>query len=172
MEVRLEGEGVTRTLAQLVGRLAGLRRGDCYLVRGPVGAGKSVFCRALVQTLLRDPDLVVPSPTFTFVNAYDAPEAGLTLHHFDLYRLEGLEEGKRRLIGLDAALAGGVTIVEWPEYLGAREGPENYLEIALEGAGGGAEEGHVRRAALTASGARWAEVAAGIRALLEGGGRT
>jgi len=58
----------------LAGRIAALLRpGDAVLLEGPLGAGKSALARALLRTLLADPALEVPSPSYTLVQLYDAP---------------------------------------------------------------------------------------------------
>ena len=60
------------------------RAEDIILLNGGVGAGKSYFCRALIQSVLQyDEDIL--SPTFTLVQQYDT-EIG-ELWHADLYRL-------------------------------------------------------------------------------------
>lgn len=91
-----------------------LRPGTVLLLRGNLGSGKTVFARALIRTLSADPDLEVPSPTFTLAQTYDTP-AG-PLWHFDLYRLKDPEEVYE--IGWEVALEEGIVIVEWPERLG------------------------------------------------------
>jgi tRNA threonylcarbamoyladenosine biosynthesis protein TsaE len=65
--------------------------------------------------------------------------------HFDLYRIEAPEEAWE--LGLDEALAEGVTLIEWPEKLGALL-PADRLDVAL--ASGAAPE--VRTATLAAHG--------------------
>ena len=76
--------------AQLAARIAGaLRPGDCLLLDGVIGAGKTHFARHLIQSLMEEPE-DVPSPTFTLVQTYDVP-AG-ELWHTDLYRLSSLDE--------------------------------------------------------------------------------
>jgi tRNA threonylcarbamoyladenosine biosynthesis protein TsaE len=101
-------EAMARTLA------ATLRAGDVLFLRGPLGMGKSVFARALIRTLCADPDMEVPSPTFTLVQTYDTPLA--PLWHFDLYRLEDPDEIWE--LGWEDARSGPIILVEWPERLG------------------------------------------------------
>lgn len=65
---------------QLATSLAGLAQpGDAILLSGPLGAGKSVFARAFLRAFCADSTLEVPSPTYTLVQAYDAPVA--TVYH-------------------------------------------------------------------------------------------
>ena len=55
-------------------RLAGfLRAGDLVTLSGDLGVGKSTFARAVVRHLARDPELEVPSPTFTLMQLYQTP---------------------------------------------------------------------------------------------------
>lgn len=108
-----------------------LRAGDVLFLRGDLGAGKTAFARALIRAMTGQPDLAVPSPTFTLVQTYDTP-AG-PLWHFDLYRLKSAEEIFE--IGWEEALGGAIMIVEWPERLGDDDGgglaPRDRLEIVL-----------------------------------------
>jgi tRNA threonylcarbamoyladenosine biosynthesis protein TsaE len=82
------------------------------LLSGELGAGKTAFVRGLARGLGVDPEEVA-SPTFVLLTAYPGP---LTLHHADLYRLEG--GGDDRELGLEE-LPGprGVLAVEWAERL-------------------------------------------------------
>jgi tRNA threonylcarbamoyl adenosine modification protein YjeE len=67
-----------------------LRSGDTIALRGELGAGKTTFARALIRALANDPDLEVPSPTFTLVQAYEASR--FSVAHLDFYRLQSPDE--------------------------------------------------------------------------------
>lgn len=103
-----------------------LRAGDVLCMRGTLGMGKSVFCRALIRTLCNLPDLTVPSPTYTLVQAYDA--SGVPVYHFDLYRLEAPDEVYE--LGWEEALYDGISLIEWPERL-ENIVPSERLDIVL-----------------------------------------
>src|SRR5262249_16613069 len=55
-------------------------RGDVLALRGPLGAGKTVFARGFIEARARASGLgangvgEVPSPTFTLVQTYDLPD--------------------------------------------------------------------------------------------------
>lgn len=101
--------------------------GDIVCLRGPLGAGKSVFARALIRSICADPDLNVPSPTFTLLQTYDS--AAGPVHHYDLYRLEEADEIYE--LGWEESCSDAITIVEWPERI-APLLPARYYEIAFK----------------------------------------
>ncbi len=101
-------EGDVSRLAQEVAFL--LQPGDTLALEGDLGAGKSTFARALIRAIAGNPQLEIPSPTFTLVQSYETPR--FEIAHFDLYRLS--DPGEIDELGLDAALARGIAIVEWP----------------------------------------------------------
>lgn len=87
--------------------------GDCMLLSGPIGAGKSHFARALIQARLgRAED--VPSPSFTLVQTYQADD--VDIWHADLYRLRHPDEVME--LGLEQAMDSAITLIEWPDRLG------------------------------------------------------
>ena len=87
LTLTLRSADATARLAERLGAL--LHPGDCLLLDGPIGAGKTHFARALIQSLMDVPE-DVPSPTFTLVQTYDTG-AG-ELWHADLYRLSSPDE--------------------------------------------------------------------------------
>lgn len=110
---------------------AALRPGDVVALSGDLGAGKTTLARAIIRSLAGDPALEVPSPTFTFVQTY---EARFPVAHFDLYRLAAPSELEE--LGFDEAIAAGVVLIEWPDRAGDRL-PANAIRIELAEAGDG-----------------------------------
>lgn len=115
--------------ARLAAQIAGaLRPGDCLLLEGVIGAGKTHFARHLIQSLMEVPE-DVPSPTFTLVQTYDVP-AG-ELWHTDLYRLSSLDELEE--LGLTEAFETAICLVEWPDRLAELTPPHAmHLTLALD----------------------------------------
>ncbi|KAF0117690.1 MAG: hypothetical protein FD163_222 [Hyphomonadaceae bacterium] len=121
--VQLENENDTVRFAKIVGQLA--QAGDFIALYGDLGAGKTTFARGLIQDLL-GPPTEVPSPTFTLLQTYDAPN--FQIYHFDLYRLKSPDEVWE--LGWEE-IGVGVTLCEWPENAGEYL-PAKRLEIHLE----------------------------------------
>lgn len=103
-----------------------LRSGDVVMMHGDLGAGKSVFCRAVIRELCGDGSMEVPSPTFTLVQTYDF-ESG-EIWHFDLYRLSDPLEIYE--LGWEEAVSNAIVLVEWPSRLGGLK-PSSYIDVTL-----------------------------------------
>lgn len=105
-----ESEAETIRLGELLAGAA--RKGDIFALYGTLGMGKSVLSRAFIQHFLGNID--VPSPTFTLLQTYDAPD--YEIYHFDLYRLKDPDEIFE--LGMEEAMYNGVCLIEWPEKMG------------------------------------------------------
>ncbi len=107
------------------------RPGQCILLSGELGSGKSTFARAFIRALaIGQQEFDIPSPTFSLLQAYDNTRVPLV--HADLYRLRSAPEIEE--LGLDDLVAGNVLLVEWPENL-ERKICIDCLEISFSGAG-------------------------------------
>ena len=102
--------------------------GDLVCLRGELGAGKTQLAKGFGAGLgVTD---TISSPSFVLMAEY----AGrLPLFHVDLYRLADAADA---LAGglLDERQADGVTIVEWPERMGAIL-PAARLDVTIDGSG-------------------------------------
>ena len=84
-----------------------------YAFYGEMGAGKTTFIRALAGALGVEDD-VANSPSFSIINEYRSDTTAELIYHFDLYRLESLEEAMD--IGVEDYFDSGVLcLLEWPE---------------------------------------------------------
>lgn len=94
----------------------GLKPGDTLLLKGGIGAGKTLFARSLIQKRLASAGRFedVPSPTFTLVQTYW--DGTTEIWHADLYRLNAVPEQAE--LGLDEAFETSICLIEWPDLLG------------------------------------------------------
>ncbi len=122
--VALDNEEATRRFAVEIANA--LEPGDTVTLSGDLGAGKTAFARAVIRHLAGDPEIAVPSPTFTLMQVYELPR--LTLAHADLYRIASPDELGE--LGLDESAAGGVVLMEWPDRAGDRLPPDR-IDIAF-----------------------------------------
>lgn len=137
LDVELPDLDATIRLGAALAR--GLTVGDVVALHGDLGAGKTELARAVIRTAAGDPELIVPSPTFTLAETYDTP--GGAIWHFDLYRIDSPEQVWE--LGFEDALADGISLIEWPERLGALL-PARRLDVTLV-----LTDGEARRATLT-----------------------
>lgn len=88
-----------------------------YAFNGPMGAGKTTFIRALVRALGVNDD-EASSPSFSIINEYRSDTTAELIYHFDLYRLESVEEALE--IGVEDYFdSGALCLLEWPEWIEA-----------------------------------------------------
>ena len=97
----------------------------CFVaLYGDLGVGKTVFTKAVVESL---GGKGVTSPTFTILNEYNTDPV---VYHFDMYRLKDSQEIEN--IGYENYFYGdGICLVEWPnriqEYL-----PKRRIDVTIE----------------------------------------
>lgn len=106
-----------------------LTAGDIIALWGNLGAGKTTFARSLLASAGIAEN--VPSPTFTLVQTYTAPD-GRDFWHFDLYRLEQPEDAWE--LDIEDAFTDGISLIEWPDRLGdlLPETATLHLQLTIE----------------------------------------
>ena len=80
------------------------------MLRGELGSGKTTLVKSVLKKMGVNEG--VTSPTFSIVNEYDF--AGNIIYHFDLYRIENIEE--LDVIGFEEYIySQNIIFIEWPE---------------------------------------------------------
>jgi tRNA threonylcarbamoyladenosine biosynthesis protein TsaE len=120
--MRTSSVAKTRALAAALAPL--VRVGDCIVLAGEMGAGKTAFTQGLAAAL--GVDEPVTSPTFTLVHTYTTGR--VRLHHVDVYRLD--RTGEVDDLGLAELLDDGVVVVEWGDAV-RWSLPADRLEIGI-----------------------------------------
>lgn len=132
-----------------------LKAGDVVALEGPLGAGKSVLARAIIQHACPQ-ESDIPSPTFTLVQTYE-PADGPALMHFDLYRLDTPDDALE--LGIEDAFIDSICLIEWAQRLGPYL-PRTALNISIQPD----PELSDSRVIALAGGARWQPLLADIDA--------
>ena len=99
-----------------------LKKGSLIILSGDLGSGKTKLTEGILSYFGLQNE--ISSPTFTIVNEYNT--SNLNLYHFDLYRLEDVDEFFA--IGGDEYFEKGACIIEWGELL-ENILPKNYIKI-------------------------------------------
>ena len=99
------------------------------LLRGELGSGKTTLVKSVLKKMgIND---CVTSPTFSIVNEYDFSEN--IIYHFDLYRIEKIEE--LDIIGFeDYIYSQNICFIEWPEIV-LNNIDLQYLDIEIRNLG-------------------------------------
>lgn len=147
----------TRQLGERLGRE--LRLGDVICLQGDLGAGKTTLVQGIAQGWGSSD--AVSSPTFIIVNVYRG--AGQRqLFHMDAYRLDSASEAEE--LDLDAMLAQGPLLIEWPERMdGLIPGERLWVQLDY------INEAE-REMKFTSSGKRYADLLDVMRQVAFGGG--
>ena len=101
-----------------------LNKHSIIVLSGDLGCGKTKFTEGILKYFGLDDE--ISSPTFTIVNEYDAKD--VKLFHFDLYRLEDIDEFYA--IGGEEYLQNGICIFEWGEMIESIL-PKGYIKITF-----------------------------------------
>ena len=102
-----------------------LTKGTVIAFKGTLSAGKTTLTKGIAESL--EIDEVITSPTFTLVSEY---EGKLPLYHFDVYRLDTVEDFFN--IGSEEMMYGdGVCAIEWSEKIESAL-PKDAIIIEIE----------------------------------------
>ena len=113
----------TKNLARKIA--SKLNIGDIIVLSGELGSGKTKFTEGFLSYFGLENE--ISSPTFTIVNEYKNNK--ITIFHFDVYRLEDIDEFYA--IGGDEYFNSGICIIEWGELI--KEAlPQDYIEIVFK----------------------------------------
>ena len=98
------------------------------LLRGDLGAGKTMLVKGIAEAFYAASAAEVTSPTFTLVHEYRGPEA--SLFHIDLYRVDTPRQ--LETLGLDDLISeNSILLIEWGEKFPRFE-QDRDVEITLE----------------------------------------
>lgn len=95
----------TQGLGKAIGAAA--KSGWIICLEGPMGAGKTALSQGILQGF--GVEGYITSPTYNIVNTYETQRG--KIHHFDIYRLSGMEELMD--IGFEEYLVDAVVVMEW-----------------------------------------------------------
>lgn len=133
MEVIVEKDGDLEGAAREIINSLGDRTVVAF--HGAMGAGKTTLINAICKVLGVESDATA-SPTFALVNEYRSDTTAELIYHFDLYRLESLDEAID--MGVEDYLdCGALCLIEWPDVIDPML-PEDTVDVKIEEIEGGA----------------------------------
>ena len=123
MKIKLSNLEETDKFGIMLGKL--LNSGDILCLNGDLGAGKTTMTKSIGLGL--GVEEYITSPTFALINQY---RGRVPVYHFDVYRLENVEELYD--LGFDEYFYGnGVCIIEWAEKI-EKMIPEDRIVIDIK----------------------------------------
>lgn len=145
LKIISKNEEQTYKLGEYLGKV--LQQGDIICLTGDLGAGKTAFTKGIGMGL--DIKEFITSPTYTIINEYDGR---ISLFHFDVYRLEGVEEMYE--LGYEEYFFGdGAVVIEWADIVKEIIPQERLWITILRG-----KEEDTREIMFDASGERYQKV--------------
>ncbi|NLY76550.1 MAG: tRNA (adenosine(37)-N6)-threonylcarbamoyltransferase complex ATPase subunit type 1 TsaE [Tissierellia bacterium] len=150
VKIILKNPKESQDFGEKLGRI--LKGGDVISLTGDLGAGKTTITKAIGKGL--EVEEYITSPTFALINQY---EGRVRVYHFDVYRLEGVED----LYDLgfeDYFYSDGVTIVEWGDKIHGLL-PEHTIHIQIEKG----KELNERIVTISGQGERYSEIVEELR---------
>ena len=107
LQIITNNSNETKALGKKLGKL--LKAGDCVLLNGELGAGKTTFTQGIASALKIKGD--VTSPTFVIAREHKSLGEGPNLVHVDAYRLSTLAEISH--LDLVTEIEKAILVVEW-----------------------------------------------------------
>lgn len=136
-EIKTSSSDATYAIGERLGSLS--KGGECFVLSSDLGGGKTTFTKGLAKGLgISGP---VTSPTFTVNRTYQG-DSGLTLSHFDFYRLDdpGVVGHELAEVEADPLM---VTVIEWANIV--RDVlPEDCIHIQIDRTADGEDERIIR----------------------------
>lgn len=99
----------THELGSIIAR--SVPEGSIISLRGPLGAGKTIFVKGMAEALGITEQIT--SPTYTLIEQYHGTK---DLDHLDLYRLDSLEDFYA-IGGEEILYSSSITVIEWSEVI-------------------------------------------------------
>lgn len=114
----------TMNLGRKLGSI--IEKGSTVCLTGDLGTGKTHFAKGFAEGLGIEDNIT--SPTFTIVNEYY--EGRLPFYHFDVYRVNDVEEILQ--VGFEEYVYGqGVTLIEWADMIETIL-PDELIHVKIE----------------------------------------
>ena len=114
----------TMKIGEMLGRK--VSPGMTICLTGDLGTGKTHFAKGIAEGLgIKD---TITSPTFTIVNEYY--EGRIPFYHFDVYRVNDIDEILQ--VGFEEYVYGqGITLIEWADMIEAIL-PDEFIHVKIE----------------------------------------
>lgn len=123
MKLVSHSENETKEIAKKIAKE--LKNGDVIILSGDLGSGKTKFTEGFLSYYGLENE--ISSPTFTIVNEYK--KGDINIYHFDVYRIEELDEFYA--IGGEEYFSKGICVIEWGELI-EQIVPKEHIKITFE----------------------------------------